>query len=214
MIKLNKKNEPQVLVDNKEKWTREYLEYCNKGVKPPIALKFKYKIPEIKNILIQETNEKCAYCESRIRHVYPGDVEHIVPKNTNPELIFDWNNLTMACWQCNNNKLTYYDPLLPLINPYLDEPVDELQAYGPIIFAKNNSVKGSVTEEVIELNRNELLLIRAERLKSLNSLIDQWNREVDPAIKNVVKIQILKDCENSNEYSFVKRCFVYNKCGF
>ena len=39
---------------------------------------------------IDETHGKCAYCESKIKHIDYGDIEHILPKNKNarPDLCY------------------------------------------------------------------------------------------------------------------------------
>ena len=60
----------------------------------------RYSRPEIKAELIAETKGKCAYCESKITHIYPGDIEHIIPKSIFPRLTFTWANLTLGCYWC------------------------------------------------------------------------------------------------------------------
>jgi uncharacterized protein (TIGR02646 family) len=76
-----------------------------------------YKQSDVKDALIQLFNGKCAYCESKILHLYPGDVEHFRPKSLikYPKedkvteikpgyywLASDWNNLLLACKNCNS----------------------------------------------------------------------------------------------------------------
>lgn len=76
-----------------------------------------YKLPEVKEALIKLFNGKCAYCESFILHVYSGDVEHFRPKSQikYPKedniktikpgyywLAADWDNLFLACKNCNS----------------------------------------------------------------------------------------------------------------
>jgi hypothetical protein len=46
-------------------------------------------------------------------------VEHIVAHKSDPALKFDWDNLFIACWHCNNIKSTKYDDI---INPVLINP--------------------------------------------------------------------------------------------
>lgn len=76
-----------------------------------------YKEQDIKEALIKLFNGKCAYCESKILHIYPGDVEHFRPKSLIKYLPNDkikelkpgyywlaanWNNLLLACKNCNS----------------------------------------------------------------------------------------------------------------
>ena len=49
-----------------------------------LTLKESFKIERDKSIkeqILKETHGKCVYCESKISHVCPGDIEHILPKN-------------------------------------------------------------------------------------------------------------------------------------
>ena len=48
---------------------------------------------------------------------------------------------------CNRiNKKDYYDPQIPLINPYIDNPDDFFLFIGTIISARDNNSRGYVTE--------------------------------------------------------------------
>ena len=125
MIKLTKGKKPQVLIDNAAKWTEEYLDCIQSGKNPSETIAHRYNQPEIKSALERETYGKCAYCESKLKHVEFGDIEHILPKHKNarPDLYVEWDNLTLACEVCNRKcKKDYFDPQMPLINPYIDDP--------------------------------------------------------------------------------------------
>lgn len=129
MIKLIKYPKPRVLIENEDKWKNEYMASINSAA-DNIKIPRHYSHNDIKEALIVETHGKCAYCESKFRHVTSGDIEHIFPKNKNarPDLVVEWTNLTLSCPTCNRqNKKDYYDPQLPLINPYVDEPEQYLQ---------------------------------------------------------------------------------------
>ena len=120
MIKINKGTKPKILQDNAKQWTDEYLDALKQPAPVPSHIKYRYQNSEIKDALEKETHGKCAYCESKFKHIAFGDIEHILPKNKNacPELYVEWNNLTLACEVCNRiNKKDYYEPSDPLINP-------------------------------------------------------------------------------------------------
>lgn len=209
MIKLNKLEEPEVLKINKEEWTSRYLSLYNAGSKIPDSLKYKYREPEIKDTLIRETHDKCAYCESKISQVCYGDVEHIIPKSKKPELIFEWKNLTLSCEQCNRNrKGDYYDEDEPLIDPYKDNPNEYLFACGAYIFHKPGSRRGELTETILELNRVELIERRMDRIKSLKSLADKCANEKNSVLKNIFINQLLEEANTDKEYSFVVRKYL------
>lgn len=214
MVKLSKEPKPQILIDNAETWTKEYLDCIQRNVSPSETIAHRYNNSEIKSALEKETNGKCAYCESKIKHVEYGDIEHILPKNkkARPDLYVEWENLTIACEVCNRtNKGDYYDPNLPLINPYIDNPDDYLIILGPMISARESNQRGFITEKTLNLNRAELIERRTERLNSVNSLLYAWSNESNPTIKSVLASQILEECKPDKEYSaFVKR-FVISK---
>ncbi len=212
MIKLSKSKKPQVLVDNANQWTKEYLDCLNANQKPSDTIAHRYNHPEIKAALEEETAGKCAYCESKIKHIAFGDIEHILPKKktARPDLYVDWNNLTLACEICNRTcKKDYYCQENPLINPYIDDPNDYFIFLGTVISAKYNNSRGFVTENTLELNRTELVERRNERLQSINKLLFSWEQATNPTIKDVLATELKKECAPDKEYSaFVKHFLI------
>jgi uncharacterized protein (TIGR02646 family) len=83
-----------------------------------------YGAPSVKHALIRAQHDKCCFCESKIRHVSFGDVEHFRPKAAcrssadAPErkpgyywLAYEWSNLYFACEQCNRRHKRNLFPL-------------------------------------------------------------------------------------------------------
>ncbi|GAB6173586.1 hypothetical protein JCM15765_30640 [Paradesulfitobacterium aromaticivorans] len=209
MIKIRKGEEPEVLLHNKEAWTERYIRLLETEEEIPTSLKLKYRDPEIKEKIIEETHGKCAYCESYIPHISFGDVEHIYPKSKRPDLIFEWSNLTLSCEQCNRTrKKDYYNPDDPIINPYIDDPSEYLIAHGPFISHYPGNRKGELTERILELNRKELIGRRLDRIKDLIPLIDKWATESNDTFKEILREQLLKEAEDDIEYSFTVKQFL------
>lgn len=86
-----------------------------------------YGAKSVKNALIKAQFDKCCFCESKITHVYYGDVEHFRPKggfrqqSSDPLvqpgyywLAYAWTNLFLSCALCNQR---YKGNLFPLANP-------------------------------------------------------------------------------------------------
>lgn len=206
MIKLSKLDEPDILKANAQKWTQEYLQLIANGQTIPDAVKKRYSSPEIKMKLLQETNEKCAYCESKFTHICPGDIEHILPKNkdAHPELFVTWSNLTMSCESCNRSgKKTYNNDNEPLLNPYTDEIDKEIFCAGPMIFSQAGSRKGKISIDVLKLNRVELLERRIESLKKIDLLRMKYEEEKNEDYKNILFEEIREEVGIQKEYSFV-----------
>lgn len=75
-----------------------------------------YKDKKLAEALADIFGRKCAYCESRIAHVMPREIEHFRPKSEveNPEqpalrpgyywLGGEWTNLLVACIDCNRAR--------------------------------------------------------------------------------------------------------------
>lgn len=76
MIKLRKGKKPAVLEKKAALWTNNLLTKIANGTRLSKAEKGRYRHPQIKAALKEETREKCAYCESKFLHVTHGDVEH------------------------------------------------------------------------------------------------------------------------------------------
>jgi len=207
MINLVKLPKPKILIDNEKTWTIEYRKAIRTGKKP---LPTKYNQKEIKDILIAETCGKCAYCESKVTAVYPGDIEHILPKNKRPDLYVEWSNLTFSCHRCNSaeGKGSYYNLSNPLINPYIDNVDNHLLWVGPIVLQK--TPKGLLTGNKLGLNRLGLVQSREEKLEEIAEWLKVWNLE-GPA-KTIAEDHLDKQYHNSKEYSAaVKKYLKQNK---
>ena len=89
MIKLEKGAEPAVLARNSAQWTSVVIRKMDTGVAPTRTERSRYNHADIKRALMTETYKKCAYCESKFRHVTYGDIEHVVPKSDRPSKWFD-----------------------------------------------------------------------------------------------------------------------------
>lgn len=208
MIKLDKLQEPDVLRLNKAQWTQEYKTAKHSGAANIDELKNRYRHPEIKQQIVRETHEKCAYCESKIRHTYPGDIEHIKPKSDFEDDIFEYENLTLACGECNRRKNDNYDEDIGIMNPYEVEPEEHLLAYGPLIFPRPGDDTGKLAYELFDLNRTELIERRKDSLDYLQLQIDQYASEKNAVLKKLYKRKVEKFKDASNEYAMVKRTFI------
>ncbi|MFP3544388.1 HNH endonuclease [Rhizobium sp. SIMBA_035] len=172
MIKLQKRPIPKRLEDNAAAWTKVVVDKKNAGQTPTKTELGRYRHPEIKAVLVEETAGKCAYCESKLQHIHHGDVEHMYPKSLDPSKTFEWENLTMACEVCNQNK-SNKDPLLEhIIDPYVTDPEQHLIFAGGLIFARGTN-EGTATRILLELHRAELVEMRNEHLEKVMAIYAQ-----------------------------------------
>ena len=205
MIKLTKACEPRVLASNREQWATEYLEAIEAGDLTD-SRKFRYRHRDIKDSLRKETHDKCAYCESKISHVYPGETDHILPVSRRPELCVTWANLTYVCSECNRRKADYYSETEPLVNPYNDDPLAHLNFFGPLVLYLD--AKGFRTTRQIGLSRAALIERKQERIEQLNNLILQWRQTQEGVTRHFLWQEIMRYAADDAEYAATMRAFV------
>lgn len=203
MRRLTKVPPPGSLSTDGAAWTAKYVSDT-----PPGGAKFApWRNSAIVKTLIDETHGKCAYCEAIIADVAPVHVEHIKPKSKRPELVVDWDNLTLVCPTCNSNKGAYYSEAAPLINPYVDDPERHLKFAGPAITGKPGDDLGQRTVAKLKLMRPALLLERAKRIQVLAERIDKWTRAVDPDEREIYEEVIRDELSDESEFAGTLRAF-------
>jgi len=206
MRRLSKGPKPDILKEKCDEWTSELLAAVASGTKPTDTVKNRYRHADVKQAVIDETHGKCAYCESKIRHIAPGDIEHIVPKSKIPGMAFEWENLTLACDVCNGNKGDTYnaDPNHPendLIDPYVDDPILHLAFFREVIVPRTNSPRAFVTNSILKLSRGELVERRRERMDFIDGLLRNYANS-EPKYKSILLDDLMNNhLKDSDEYS-------------
>jgi len=168
-----------------------------------IALRTNYKYPENKQALEGASHGKCMYCESKVSHVYFGDIEHIRPKAVGkyPELEFEWSNLGYCCARCNNAKSDEFDDACPLLDPYSEDPNVHLLAFGSLLRHKAGSERGALTIKTVDLNRPELVERRAMRIAELQNAIDACYRTSSNAVRALLIAALEQESLADKEFS-------------
>jgi len=178
----------------------------------PAALTTNYKAAANKQALMKASQSKCMYCESRVTHVYFGDVEHILPKDRFPELEYDWENLGFVCAKCNNSKRNKWFEETPFLDPYSEDPSDAIAALGQWLFPRPGSDRGRVTVSEIQLNRPELLERRLEKLHRIQEMLDLIAKAPNDAVRNALSSRIEAELGSDAEYLLVGRT-AYDQLG-
>ncbi|MFV1494291.1 HNH endonuclease [Phaeobacter sp. JH18-32] len=198
MRRIHKLNQPTVLTDNFETWSAEYQADPTNRTK-----KYRYRHPEIKETLKEETKNKCVYCESKIGHNTPGDVEHKLPSSCRRELHFSWENLTIACTECNRRKLAYYDVEKPFLDPYTGGIEERILHLGPIVSWSPGDAESEISLRTLQLNdmsRSDLILRKTEAIDALNNLVARIQTASDPLL-SVLKLKLKEMRSSKFEYS-------------
>jgi uncharacterized protein (TIGR02646 family) len=205
MIKLQKGGPPQVLIDNAVAWTKVVVDRLAAGEKPTNTEKNRYNHRDVKAALVAETRGKCAYCESKVRHVSYGDIEHVVPKSDDPSRWYDWLNLTLACDVCNTKKSNAPVNGDVFVDPYAVDPEGEYWLLGAMVKERTGREAAVLTERLLDLNRAELLERRAGRLNDLLRMLDVVEGAQQPALKAVLWEDFCRETEGDKEYAALAR---------
>lgn len=206
MIPLHKGPEPQVLTQNAIQWTDAVMSKIGSGLEPTPVERSRYRHPQVKAALIAETHGKCAYCESKLLHVHHGDVEHIFPKSLDPARTFLWENLTIACEICNQNK-SNKDPYFEFIlDPYSSDPSTHLMFAGPLVFPLGTSY-GLNTRTILDLNRAELAERRRDHLERMMAILNTISRHDLPITvrRALYEDFATREASDSGQYSAMVR---------
>lgn len=198
MRKLTKGDIPVVLGDNQVTWTAEFVADKTNATK-----KFRYRHPDIKAALKEETSSKCVYCESKIGHNTPGDVEHKTPSTADELLHFSWDNLTIACTECNRRKLNYFEPALPFLDPYVDDVETRVLHLGPLVSWTPGDASAETSIKMLQIHddtRIELIKRKIETIDKLNNLVARIEKAEEP-LKGLLLLALERMKEKNSEYS-------------
>jgi uncharacterized protein (TIGR02646 family) len=197
---------PDLLVQKHEVWRTA----CE--TKPTKNNLKKYRHPQIKQALMEETSGKCIYCESKLGHNCSGDVEHKIPVAHFPALRFEWSNLTIACEECNRRKSDYYKPDSMFLDPYSDDVESRLKHLGPVVLNIPGDYQAEVTLRVLELNslakRRHLIGRKFEKLEEIRNLVERIVSAPTIEIKEFLIIDLFERCEIDAEYSGMVKSYV------
>lgn len=205
MIKLKKTSAPQVLQDKEAIWTKVVVDKIANGEAITETEKTRYRHPDIKKALIEETFGKCAYCESKLLHIAYGDIEHIHPKSQNANKLFKWSNLTLACDRCNTEK----GVLLSIVDPYIDEPAQFFEFLGPMVVPDPKNDIAVITEKSLKLNRLELMERRSDKIRYLAIQLLVLSNAKNQELKDILKKDLLSnEMSETQEFAATARSFL------
>lgn len=199
MRRIAKSPQPEVLQTNAAAWLASFLEDTSNSYR-----KYRYRHADIKAALIRETHSKCAYCESKVGQNTPGDVEHKVPSSVDRSKHFEWDNLTIACTECNRRKNDYFDQIRPFLDPYNDDVEGRLIHKGPVVCWSPGDAAAEITVKILNLNdsqRPELILRKVEKISEIVEVKQRAQVETDQSLKLVLEAQLRKFLSRSSEYS-------------
>jgi len=169
MRTLHKQAPPASLVENQAAWTQRYKEAVDAGHPPPAV----WATTPIREGLRAETQERCAYCDAAISHIAFDHIEHYRPRNLRPDLVLDWDNLTIACPRCNGAKREQFDETNPYVFPFADDPLDHFVYAGDLVYTPWSD-RGTLTVSHLGLNKFGRKRARRRRLEAVAGYLARW----------------------------------------
>ena len=159
----------------------------------------------VKQPLYDMFSSKCAFCERNVE-LSAGRIEHFRPKSQYVNLTFDWNNFLYSCEVCNNRKGDKF-PLDCDGTPLLIDPTDEdcdIYEYLEFYWDKETKLasvvgkdgRGKVVQEILDLNRKDLMKHRSGKLKNLLFLFTYAKKGDQEAIE-----YLIQSCKIDEEYT-------------
>lgn len=206
MRKLTKAKEPSVLSENRQKWLNDL-----KVDRTSAYRRHRYRHPDIKSALCSETGHKCVYCESKIGHNTPGDIEHKIPTSKDVDSHFKWENLTIACTECNRRKNDYYEAHEGFLDPYIDDVEAMLIHHGPVVSWAPGHRRAEITVKILGLfgpERLQLFFRKLEKLQQVADLLERHNEVSDQALRMVLQQQLTAMRDSSEEYSAMVASYI------
>lgn len=194
MIHIERLPKPEILARKEKEWTEKFIA---SGKSRPDNSKYAHR--EIKEQLFAMSSGKCFYCERKISHEH-HEIDHFIEVSdvAGKELAFDWDNLFLACENCNrklNNQTIQVDSVLNPCTHTDDEIEAALDFEDEQIVARGDSEIGHQTIKKYKLNSE---LLDYHRLKRLDNF-----RKVLLGIKKN-QISEHRDKLNDREFEIIK----------
>jgi uncharacterized protein (TIGR02646 family) len=206
VINRTRPSTPKSLANNASRWTRELLAQVKaskrKGKSVPTKFFDRYNKPDVKVALAKMYDNLCCYCDSRIGIVDFPHIEHRKPKRRFYKSAFKWDNLHLACTQCNVAKGIQWDTKYPILDAVVDKPVSDYLEFN-LAYCVEKNRRGRTTIDHADLNRGLLLEARQKILLTSIGLIQKIN--LDPRHTRALVLKSELDKLSSDQYgSFIE----------
>ncbi len=159
---------PQILVEKQEEWTQKFL--LSNNPRPDSS---KYAHREIREALNAMSMHKCFYCERKLKGI-TQEVDHYVEVAEAREKAFAWENLYLACSDCNrklsNRSIPNSETLDPCMHPD-EEIMQHITFEDEMVLSLNGSDKGLQTIKKYKLDSQQLDYLRLKQRQYFTDLL-------------------------------------------
>lgn len=172
-----------------------------------------------RNALIEEFENRCAYCESKLGVTSNAEIDQFYPKSKYPKKAFDVDNLLLCCSVCNRNKSNHFpldeDGSPMLLHPRFDDYTKHIK-FQTDGFAIPLTKRGEATIEILKLNRPELVddrktrELEADFLKNYGKVNTDYYNVFIENIKNIKVLNSISDVTEANVREYLKNMLFAN----
>jgi hypothetical protein len=119
-------------------------------------------------------------------------------------LHFSWENLTIACTECNRRKNDYYEVEAGFLDPYVDPVEQFVEHHGPLVYWVPGNMRAEISISTLELNsrkRSQLIFDKIEKMQQVQHLYERYISTANPGLKGILKEQLEYMADKTSEYS-------------
>lgn len=213
MRHIERYSEPEILIRKKQEWTDKFL--ADEKNKRPDSSKYRHR--QILNRLFTMSHNKCSYCETMLKE-RPSEIDHLIEVSERKDLAFDWDNLCLACDNCNDKVPNRDISVDSVLNPCVDSD-EEIRKH--IMFSEGDeqitylSDKGEQTIKKFRLSsplldgRRRIELQRfLQDLLRIKGEMEKFNRPMNASEKE--RLQGYAKNDRSYSLMFMKTLAKYN----
>ena len=187
---------PDILNQKHDEWQRKFEEKLAINLKArPDSSKYGHK--DILGSLYTMSSGKCFYCE-RTLSFESKEIDHQIEVSVDPSKAYEWDNLYLACPNCNDKLTHAVIPVNEALDPCRDDEetiAHNLTFNKELILAKDGSKLGDNTIKKYKLNTELLDHLRLKVLQNLSELVSQIYK---------VMISEHRDSFTEEEKSYIK----------
>lgn len=159
---------PEILQKKEKEWTEAFL--ASDKTRPDNS---KYAHKDIVKILKSMSFHKCFYCETSIKGTYK-EIDHYIEVAERKDLAYNWENLYLACSNCNdkipNKSISVTDTLNPCL--HTDTEIEACLSFeNETIRAINNTQLGLKTIQKFHLDTESLDALRSKQLHYFKDIL-------------------------------------------
>ena len=167
---------PKILEQKADTWREAFV---GSDKKRPGNSKYAHR--QVRDSLNAMSFHKCFYCERKLKDI-PKEIDHFIEVAERKELAYDWENLYLACDDCNNKLSNRTIPVDSALNPcrHLDKEIQQHITFeDEIIRAKNDSDIGRGTIQKYKLDSDQLDLVRSRAIQQFHKVLIQIQRNMN-----------------------------------